>query len=132
MKKTERKKPGAAPALLGILILAAILHLLSCVNPAGDSGKGAASYGTGKFLTGAGAPDASVGSDGDLFLDTVTASLYVKMSGAWSGIVTLKGDAGADGAAWYTGSTDPSASLGADGDFHLNTSTSVVVAKPAP
>ena len=56
-------------------------------GPTGATGAGAtgATGATGgtTWLTGAGLPDDSIGSDGDLYLDSLTGNVWVKESGTW-------------------------------------------------
>ena len=86
------------------------------------------------WLFGSGAPAASLGSNGDLYLDTASTMTYRKYNGAWVSMFALQGAAGAAGAAWYTGATDPTPSSPAEakaGDFYLNTLSTVIWKKAA-
>lgn len=81
------------------------------------------------FYGGPGAPVASVGKDGDYFVDDLTGALYgPKAAGAWpaaalslvgppgaDGAVGPAGPAGSAGATGATGATGPSGADGADG-----------------
>jgi Collagen triple helix repeat (20 copies). len=68
-------------------------------------------------------------SNGDYYLDTATANIWVQSSGAWGKVTNIKGSDGAAGSSWYTGSGAPSASSGAVGDLYLDTSTADVYQK---
>ena len=59
----------------------------------GDAGKDGASWHTGE-----GAPAASLGKAGDLYFDTVSCDIYVKVADAWTKIANIKGSAGEQGA----------------------------------
>ena len=69
--------------------------------------------------SGTGAPQASLGADGDFYLRTFNSTVWQKAGGTWSQIANLSG---ADGAAWHTGAGLPQASLGANGDWYFRTS----------
>lgn len=103
---------------------------LTAVGTQGTDGK--------TVRNGTGAPASSVGTDGDFYIDTAATRLYgPKASGAWpSTFVSLIGPAGSNGAAGATGaagtsgvdgktvrngSGTPASSLGADGDFYIDT-----------
>lgn len=69
-----------------ILLLGGLALLLGgCTGLVGGSGA-ACSGGTVEdaFLSGVGAPAATLGEDGDVYLDTATNTVYVKEDGAWS------------------------------------------------
>jgi hypothetical protein len=74
------------------------------VWPAGVSYKGNngtnGSNGTNgaTWRTGSGAPSNTLGSDGDLYLDTATSNVWQRASGTYSIIDNIKGAAGAAGA----------------------------------
>ncbi len=102
------------------------------------------------ILTGSGAPAATLGATGDLYLDTATYQIYgPKTSTGWGSSTSLqgpkgdtgasgaqgdtgatgaagpqgpKGDTGADGATWSAAAGEPSA-LGNAGDLYPNTLT---------
>lgn len=103
----------------------------------------------------AGAPAASLGADGDMYINTSNGDLYgPKDNGAWgsavanltgptgatgatgatgptgaTGATGATGPAGADGARWYDGAGAPSGATGSNGDYYLNTSNGDVYAK---
>ena len=109
-------------ATLGILILA-------CNNPASHNPNPSPGTVEAKLLTGTGAPSASAGANGDLYLETSGAVLYVKYNDAWANVATLQGPAGLSGNTWLTGATAPGVGAGADGDLYLDTSSSVIYKK---
>ncbi len=106
---------------------------------AGDPGQAGTDGAT--WLTGSGAPDNTLGKDGDLYLDTSTSDVYQKEDGTWTLITNIKGETGADGdtgdtgeagtdgATWLTGSGAPSADLGKVGDLYLDIDTTDVYQK---
>jgi hypothetical protein len=101
------------------LLLAALALLLSgCQSPA--SGQ---TYAGTKFFTGTGAPAASLGENGDLYLDTSAGMVYVNTNGTWAPIASLKG---AQGSGWLFGSGTPANTLGNNGDLYLDTTSTVV------
>ena len=63
----------------------------------------------------ANAPGNTVGKNGDLYLDTVTANYYFKVSGAWVLKGNLKGAQGNVGAAGPTGAQGPQGATGLTG-----------------
>jgi hypothetical protein len=89
------------------------------------------------WLTGAGAPDDTNGSDRDLYLDTTSGDYFVKTSGTWgsvegnlkgadgtdgvNGTNGVDGTNGKDGATWLTGVDTPDDVNGTDGDLYLDT-----------
>ncbi|WP_316842927.1 collagen-like protein [Pedobacter gandavensis] len=89
-----------------------------------------------KILSGTGVPAATLGIDGDYYLDIASSVFYgPKASSAWTTSINLKGEAGADGSNGSDGSsgtngstilngtTAPGLSLGNVGDFYINTAT---------
>jgi hypothetical protein len=98
---------------------------VSLKGPQGNAGK--------TILSGSSAPSSGTGTDGDFYLNTAASTLYgPKASGAWPAGVTLIGPAGANGTNGIDGrtilsvTTAPSSGLGANGDFYLNTASSVL------
>ena len=81
-----------------------------------------------RWHVGAGAPDAALGEDGDLYLDTDDSTIWRKAAGAWSQIADLSA---ADGARWFTGSGLPAPTLGQDGDWYFRTSNAGIYRKMA-
>jgi hypothetical protein len=86
-------------------------------------------------LVGTATPDASVGVDGDSYVNTSTFDYYVKESGAWVVKGNIKGSNGSNGSngtngtngsngkSVLTGTTTPDNNDGVDGDSYVNTST---------
>ena len=119
----------------------------SLVGPAGAAGA-AGSPGTNgtSILVGAGVPSSTLGNNGDLYFDTSAKTILgPKALGNWPATGTVltgatgpqgpQGLAGANGATGPTGldgktirsgSGTPTASLGNDGDFYIDTSTSTL------
>lgn len=105
------------------------------IGPDGAAGKDGAT-----IRSGAGAPAASLGNNGDYYFDKTDRLLYGPKTeadgwGAAADAVTLygpKGDAGADGADGKDGSSftagqgAPTAATGKEGDFYFDTNTSTM------
>ncbi|MEI6874081.1 MAG: hypothetical protein WCL50_03015, partial [Spirochaetota bacterium] len=89
MKLRSAKRPLASlrPIIWFALIISSAIIFSSCTNPTQSGNDKINNPFSGRFLTDTGAPAASLGRDGDLYLDTATATLYVKRSGAWGNIV---------------------------------------------
>ncbi len=71
-----------------------------------------------------GTPAAGLGTDDDWCIDYSNWNMYRKEAGAWvlrGNIKGATGDAGADGAVWFTAASDPIAATGQLGDYALNT-----------
>ncbi len=117
-------------------------------GPKGDTGeqgpKGDAGKDGNTLLTGTGAPSNEDGKDGDSYIDTTTFDFYVKDNGVWSKKGNIKGEDGQDGfdgkdgntgkdgkdgSSFLSGTVDPTADLGSDGDMYLNTETNDVFKK---
>ena len=79
------------------------------VGPKGDTGA--------QGIQGEQGPAGATGAKGD------TGAQGIQGEQGIQGIQGVAGDNGTDGATWYSGTSAPSASTGADGDFYLNTST---------
>ncbi len=80
-----------------------------------------------QFLYGTVAPTAGIGADGDFYIDTTTYYLYgPQASGTWPAGVSLVGPAGTNGTNGNTvlyGTVAPTAGIGADGNFYIDTVT---------
>ncbi len=92
------------------------------------------------WRSGAGAPDNSLGVNGDYYLNTSNSDVYLRTAGTYSIVVNIKGTTGAAGAngtngtngsVWRSGTGLPSNVLGVDGDYYLNTTTSDVYLRSA-
>jgi hypothetical protein len=103
------------------------------------------------ILQGDGAPAASLGVDGDIYIDTVSRDVYQKANGTWSVVTNLsggppgpqgeKGDPGddgmngapgtngADGTSVLTGSGAPAAGLGNVGDVYIDSASGNLYSK---
>ncbi len=111
------------------------------------------------WLNGTGVPLNTLGVDGDYYLDVSTSDVYLKALGSYSFITNIKGATGATGATgtagtngtngtagingangqngatgvagsvWYNGTGAPLNTLGVDGDYYLDVSTSDVYLK---
>jgi len=102
-------------------------------GPAGEPGRDGLTWRTGE-----GAPDAELGNEGDLYLDTTTDTVLRRSGGAWVPLASLRGDTGPrgpagppgpagprgepgrDAATWHTGEGPPMADLGDDDDLYLD------------
>lgn len=82
-------------------------------------------------LTGSGAPAASLGKDGDVYIATSNCDLYTKASGAWSKIGNIKGAQGAKGDTGSVASISVTGSGNAVTDVKLNSDKSVTATKGA-
>jgi hypothetical protein len=73
-------------------------------------------------------PIASVGNDGDFFINTATSTIFgPKTSGAWPSTgVSLIGPAGANGFSVLSGTSNPTSSLGVNGDLFINIATGTI------
>lgn len=105
-----------------------------CEGPQGDQGPAGANGKT--VLSGAGAPDPALGSDGDFYLDTSNNDFYgPKSGGSWGSATSLvgpagpqgpqgdqgiQGVAGADGRTILSGPGAPQSDTGSDGDFYID------------
>lgn len=97
------------------------------------------------MLSGTTDPGPEIGKDGDFYLNTATWMLFgPKANGVWPAGVSLAGPAGATGAKGDTGATgatgntgaagstilsgsvDPTDGVGNNGDYYINTSTSML------
>ena len=67
------------------------------------------------FLSGAVAPTADKGIDGDVYLNTSNGDLHKKVSGAWTLLMNLKGAKGDTGAQGIQGVKGDTGAKGADG-----------------
>jgi hypothetical protein len=97
----------------------------------GDQGIQGVSGANGKtILSGAGFPDTGLGMDGDFYINTAAETIYgPKTSGDWgapTNLVGSQGSAGADGRTILNGSGAPSAGVGSDGDFYIDTSADTI------
>ena len=89
------------------------------------------------WRNGNGAPANSLGANGDYYLDNVTGNVYLRASSAYSIVANIKGSTGSTGpagpigpagptgpvVAWRNGTGAPANTLGADGDYYLDSAT---------
>jgi hypothetical protein len=100
--------------------------LFSCGNPLQQPSDENAGILNSRWIVASGPPSDSLGSDGDLYLDSSTTMVYVKTDGTWTPITTLRGS---DGTGWLIGSGAPASSLGNNGDLYLDTSSTIAYEK---
>ncbi|MEI7743558.1 MAG: hypothetical protein WCK58_07390 [Chloroflexota bacterium] len=102
-----------------------VLRLLSGTATACKAGEQRVSWErSGNLRSGRTAPAAGLGIAGDFYLDTLALRLYgPKAAAGWGGGAPLAGGAGKDGNTVLSGTGDPGAGTGADGDFYLATDT---------
>jgi hypothetical protein len=79
------------------------------------------------WWNGTGAPDSSLGVDGDFYLNLDNGDVYNRVSGSWTLVANIQGPegpagtgSGTAGSVWWNGTGAPDSSLGVDGDFYLN------------
>lgn len=102
-----------------IPILALILSLCCCdffQGPAGTNGTNGTNGTDGStWLSGTGAPSASLGRTGDLYLNTSTCYVYRRTDSGWTSLVCIQGPAGVDGADGTNGVDGTNGTNGMDG-----------------
>lgn len=74
----------------------------------------------GKWFVGNSAPTSTLGVNGDLYLDSDTGIVYLKVNDGWTNVADISGPSGEDGSAWISGSGIPSPSIGENGDFYFD------------
>lgn len=86
-----------------LMLIAVVMALLAGVAcgpvptiPPEDEGKPVGTL-DAKWYTGTGPPAASLGADGDLYLDTSVSFVFVKVSGLWVNVASLQGPQGPSG-----------------------------------
>jgi hypothetical protein len=116
-EELEVEKADPESAAFGARVAAGIdAHL-------GDSAWQTGGAGGVGVLSGTGAPDAAVGTDGAFYIDTAAWTLYgPKAGGAWPGSGIAIGGSLGSGNTVLSGSGAPSGGTGADGDFYIDTS----------
>lgn len=116
-------------ALVSILLLGACAKNDPIEPPPSEQvGQGILSANGTVLLNGGGAPSASLGKNGDFYLDKTNLAIYgPKTDAGWGEPTSIKGTDGKDGADGKDGSkilsgTEvPTLSLGAEGDFYFDT-----------
>lgn len=123
-----------------VFVLSLFAFFISCsgdegpAGPKGEQGERGTQGIPGKdgavIHSGIGAPAATLGNVGDMYLDISTSNLYgPKSNTGWETPLNLKGETGTTGAAGTPGSkilsgtANPSTSVGAVGDYYLNKTT---------
>ena len=93
-------------------------------------GGGASGDSANKWMTGTSAPHQNLGIDGDMYLDTVSSTLYQKISGAWTIVMENfgKGES-APAKQWIVGTETPSTTIGNDGDMYIDTDDYILYQK---
>jgi hypothetical protein len=118
--------------------------LESLATALGVSGGGGGVDGN-RIRSGAGAPSGGLGNNDDYYINLTNGDFYgPKTGGSWGSPISLRGPAGANGSNGATGATGatgaagaagnslrsgagvPDPSLGADGDFYINTSADTI------
>ena len=97
-----------------------------------------------RFHFGSGAPDASLGAPGDVYLNTSNGDFYLNQNGTWNQIGNLRGPQGPEGPEGPQGEQGPQGPAGADGvgveditsdgeniTFHLTDGTTRVIPWPS-
>lgn len=80
----------------------------------------------GTLLVGIVDPVVNIGTNKDIYINTVTWDFFNKPTGTWSllgNIKGVKGDQGVSGTKWYVADGLPGIGLGVQGDMYLNTTT---------
>jgi hypothetical protein len=114
--------------LTTVFLVLISLGFVACSNPSssGSSTKSSGISVNAKWFVAKGAPVASSGANGDLYLDTDNTILYVKVGGSWTSAAQLKGS---NGAGWTIGTGVPAASIGSDGDLYLDSASTIAYEK---
>lgn len=71
---------------------------------------------TSRWFTGSSAPAGSVGEDGDLYVNTDTGEVYVKVDGAWTDVGSIQGPEGPAGPQGPQGEQGPVGPAGPQGE----------------
>ncbi len=103
--------------------LGIFLVLGACNFGGGGGDNGDSGQPTAKWFIEKGPPSNSQGANGDLYLDTDAAVLYVKTNGQWQAAASVRGSG------WLFGAGAPASTLGSNGDLYLDTSTSMAYRK---
>jgi len=116
-----------------------LYNLVDLLQNAGGGGGGDM-----RFHFGSGAPDASLGAPGDVYLNTSNGDFYLNQNGTWNQIGNLRGPQGPEGPEGPQGEQGPQGPAGADGvgveditsddeniTFHLTDGTTRVIPWPS-
>jgi hypothetical protein len=138
LKKVLTFRGGPMGKFKYLIIALLAMSLVGCFGPFGpkpiipdnpvnpDPGPGIIAA---RLLTGDAPPTATLGSNGDLYLDKKQAILYVKEAGTWLDVAALQGPAGTPGTIWLVGEVEPDQEEGLDGDMYLDTGASSIYLK---
>jgi len=103
-----------------------LYNLVDLLQNAGGGGGGDM-----RFHFGSGAPDASLGAPGDVYLNTSNGDFYLNQNGTWNQIGNLRGPQGPEGAAGADGvGVEDITSDGENITFHLSDGTTRVIPWP--
>ena len=75
--------------------------------------------------SGEGVPAATLGNNGDFYLNTQNSDVYKKTAGEWAVIANIAGADGDAGGVWHVGSTVPGSDLGSQGHWYFRTGMSL-------
>src|SRR5690606_10164290 len=107
-----------------------IYNLVELLQNAGGGGGGGM-----RFHFGTGAPDASLGAPGDVYLNTSNGDFYLNQNGTWNQIGNLRGPQGPQGPEGDPGPAgvgiDDITSDGENITFHLTDGTTRVIPWPS-
>lgn len=143
--KNNKLKKGLMAGAMGVMMAATPIALTGCddrlsgaidefIAPYVDriedlEDKLAAEQAKSAFYTGTTVPASALGKIGDTYLRTSNNQLYTKTASGWVAGGILTGEAGMDGAKWFTGTGTPASTLGVVGDFYLDTTNGYVYKK---
>jgi len=109
-----------------------IYNLVDLLQNAGGGGGGGM-----RFHFGTGAPDASLGAPGDVYLNTSNGDFYLNQNGTWNQIGNLRGPQGPQGPQGPEGDPGPAGvgidDITSDGEnitFHLTDGTTRIIPWP--
>lgn len=107
-----------------------LYNLVDLLQNAGGGGGGSM-----RFHFGSGAPDASLGAPGDVYLNTSNGDFYLNQNGTWNQIGNLRGPQGPEGPEGDPGPAgvgiDDITSDGENITFHLTDGTTRVIPWPS-
>src|SRR5690606_7931434 len=110
-----------------------LYNLVDLLQNAGGGGGGDM-----RFHFGSGAPDASLGAPGDVYLNTSNGDFYLNQNGTWNQIGNLRGPQGPEGPEGPQGEQGPAGvgidDITSDGEnitFHLTDGTTRVIPWPS-
>lgn len=78
------------------------------------------------ILYGASDPDNSIGVNGNFYINTTTNYIFGPKAGSWPTGISMVGPQGTAGNTILYGSVDPTAGVGVNGNFYINTTTHVL------